>query len=108
MVCVVCIAGLASRGLSLDVPPVDTTVAIGQDALLHCISNAENATYAWTKNASPLNVKGDKRMSLVVDGSLRIERVTVDDVGLYQCTVNGPSYRPGTKSAEAILSVFSK
>lgn len=41
-----------------------------------------------------------------MDGTLKIEKVTEEDVGLYTCTVTGPSNRPGTKTAEALLSVY--
>lgn len=53
-----------------------------------------------------LDVKGHERIRLIMDGTLKIEKVTEEDVGLYTCTVTGPSNRPGTKTAEALLSVY--
>ena len=76
--------------------------------MLFCISNAENSTYTWMKNDKFLDVEGSDRLSILLDGTLRIERVTAEENALYTCNVTGPSYRPGTKSANALLSVYSQ
>ena len=92
----------------MDVRPENTTIESGRDAVLFCISNTVNSTYTWKKNNKLLDVDGSDRLSLIMDGTLRIERVTTEDIGVYSCTVHGPSFRPGTRTHAAFLLVYSQ
>ena len=51
------------------------------------ISGYPKPTYAWKKNGKELNPASDRRLSVLDDGSLRIDKVAKSDGGNYTCKV---------------------
>ena len=54
-------------------------------------------TYTWKKDGKELNPSSDRRLSVLDDGSLRIDKVTKSDRGNYNCTVKQVSVEENTK-----------
>ena len=96
------------------------TVTTGNHAELQCTADGYPAPqYSWSKrNRGKVTIGG--RFSLHAGGSLRIERVTVDDSGLYTCTatntgqtvvstilleVRGEIYTSGARYTSGVSSI---
>ena len=52
------------------------------------ISGYPKPTYRWKKDGKELSPASDRRLSVLDDGSLKIDKVTKSDGGNYTCNVN--------------------
>uniref|UniRef100_A0A5K3EWA9 Down syndrome cell adhesion molecule-like protein Dscam2 n=1 Tax=Mesocestoides corti TaxID=53468 RepID=A0A5K3EWA9_MESCO len=88
-------------------PSEETTVAEGQNVILHCqVVNIPSPRVYWTKEGSEA-VSDDTgsdfgRRKLLTDGSLEITKATLADAGVYKCVV---ANRFGSSSASGRLVI---
>ncbi|KAG8180209.1 hypothetical protein JTE90_003165 [Oedothorax gibbosus] len=92
------------------VKPKDTDIVEGYDADLQCHIGNQAGAVQWSKDGFVLGfdfkIPGYPRYSMVVDKlrgvyNLRLEKVTLDDEGEYQCQV-GPGKKPGELKIQPI------
>ncbi|KAL9965513.1 hypothetical protein ACROYT_G029320 [Oculina patagonica] len=73
---------------SIDKVDKNQHIRIGQaDTIKLGISGFPKPTFTWKKGDKVLNPKSDSRLTLLADGSLRINKVTRSDRGNYTCAV---------------------
>jgi len=54
-------------------------------------------TYTWKKDGKELNPSSDRRLSVLDDGTLKIDNVTKSDRGNYTCSVQQSGVEENTK-----------
>ncbi len=70
----------------IETSPEDTTALAGTTAILKCSARGDPPpTLSWWRNGELVNVSGDPRVQVHENGSLTIENVMMEDVGVYQC-----------------------
>jgi hypothetical protein len=86
--------------------PEDTDVLLGESILLNCSARGEpEPLISWTKNNEALDFD-NTRVQLLVNGSLLLEDVLMNDTGDYQC--NATNQLGFDQSDDAMLMVNSE
>ena len=57
------------------------------DSIKLGIAGYPKPTYKWKKDGNELNPSSDRRLSVLADGSLKIDKVVKSDRGNYTCVV---------------------
>ena len=89
--------------------PADVTANIGDEVTLQCRVGNREGVLQWTKNGFGLGtdpkLPGFSRYTLTDDFALKINPVTKQDVGEFQCQVGAGDYSPPIRSRAAKISV---
>ncbi|XP_062820835.1 protein turtle homolog A isoform X1 [Anolis carolinensis] len=84
-------------------PPQNVTVNLTQDAFMTCQAEAypANLTYSWFQGKTNVFHLShlQPRIRILVDGSLLVQKTTLDDSGKYTCIPSNGLRRPPTASA---------
>lgn len=95
-------------GALMKIPPINMTVMEGESAHFNCVvKHPATSIVTWFKDGVELQQMNGlvDRCTQLQDGSLRIERTQMEDLGEYRCEIRNNGE---TQSSQAFLNVQCK
>ncbi|XP_042898361.1 mannan-binding lectin serine protease 1 isoform X2 [Parasteatoda tepidariorum] len=85
--------------------PRDAYFAEGEFAYMECLAAGTNVQFTWEKDGKP--IENSRRVTILKNGMLYVDRVTLDDAGIYSC-VAYDEIAKCRKKASAFLQVSER
>uniref|UniRef100_A0A8C9VSA2 Contactin 4 n=1 Tax=Scleropages formosus TaxID=113540 RepID=A0A8C9VSA2_SCLFO len=86
--------------------PEDVQKAIDDSLLWECKANGKpKPSYRWMKNGEPLEPLEVRKLVTVINGALSISRLTLSDMGMYQCVASNKHGEVYTNAELRVMAV---